>query len=208
MPGPDGRLIHAEIKIGNAVVMITDEMPEMGGKGPQALGGTPVSLMIYSEDSDALSNRAVAASATVRVPMEDAFWGDRWGSGDRSVRAPVVLRDPQEEPASTRDEARHGRVHGQPQATLVRAHTANHQLRRTIRLVSILSVFLAPTSQMFESMPEESPRKASFDGTPPAHLTVTATSPRADRSTSAGQSCCAGFSGSRPYDRSARFRCV
>ena len=55
MPGPDGRLMHAEIKIGNAVVMITDEMPEMGGKGPQALGGTPVSLMIYSEDSDALS---------------------------------------------------------------------------------------------------------------------------------------------------------
>jgi uncharacterized glyoxalase superfamily protein PhnB len=79
MPGPDGRLMHAEIKIGNAVVMLTDEMPEMGGKGPQALGGTPVSLMIYCEDSDALFGRAVAAGATVRMPMEDAFWGDRWG---------------------------------------------------------------------------------------------------------------------------------
>jgi PhnB protein len=79
MPGPDGRLMHAEIKIGNAVVMMTDEMPEMGGKGPQMLGGTPVSLMIYCEDCDVLFNRAVAAGATVRMPIEDAFWGDRWG---------------------------------------------------------------------------------------------------------------------------------
>jgi PhnB protein len=47
MPGPDGRIMHAEIKIGDSVIMLTDEMPEMGGKGPQMLGGTPVSLMIY-----------------------------------------------------------------------------------------------------------------------------------------------------------------
>ena len=79
MPGPDGRIMHAEIKIGDAVVMITDEMPEMGGKGPQTLGGTPVSLMIYCEDCDALFNRAVGAGASVRMPLEDAFWGDRWG---------------------------------------------------------------------------------------------------------------------------------
>jgi PhnB protein len=79
MPGPDGRLMHAEIKIGDAVVMLTDEMPEMGGKGPQALGGTPVGLMIYCEDSDAAFNRAVGAGASVRMPLEDAFWGDRWG---------------------------------------------------------------------------------------------------------------------------------
>jgi uncharacterized glyoxalase superfamily protein PhnB len=79
MPGPDGRLMHAEIKIGDAVVMLTDEMPEMGGKGPQTLGGTPVSLMIYCEDCDALFNRAVGAGASVRMPIEDAFWGDRWG---------------------------------------------------------------------------------------------------------------------------------
>ena len=79
MPGPDGRLMHAEIKIGDAVVMLTDEMPEMGGKGPQALGGTPVSLMIYCEDCDAVFNRAVGAGASVRMPLEDAFWGDRWG---------------------------------------------------------------------------------------------------------------------------------
>jgi PhnB protein len=79
MPGPDGRIMHAEIKIGTSVVMMNDEMPEMGGKGPLTLGGTPVSLMVYCEDSDALFNRAVGAGATVRMPMEDAFWGDRWG---------------------------------------------------------------------------------------------------------------------------------
>ena len=79
MPGPDGRIMHAEIKIGNSVVMVTDEMPEMGGKGPQMLGGTPVSLMIYCEDCDAVFNRAVSLGATVRMPLEDAFWGDRWG---------------------------------------------------------------------------------------------------------------------------------
>ena len=79
MPGPDGRLMHAEIKIGDSVVMLTDEMPEMGGKGPLTLGGTPVSLMIYCKDCDALFNRAVSAGASVRMPLEDAFWGDRWG---------------------------------------------------------------------------------------------------------------------------------
>lgn len=79
MPGPDGRLMHAEIKIGDSIIMMTDEMPEMGGKGPQTLGGTPVSLMIYCDDSDALFNRAVGAGASVRTPLEDAFWGDRWG---------------------------------------------------------------------------------------------------------------------------------
>lgn len=79
MPGPDGRLMHAEIKIGDSVIMLTDEMPEMGGKGPQMLGGTPVSLMIYCEDCDSLFNRAVGAGASVRTPLEDAFWGDRWG---------------------------------------------------------------------------------------------------------------------------------
>jgi uncharacterized glyoxalase superfamily protein PhnB len=79
MPGPDGRLMHAEIKIGDSVVMLTDEMPEMGSQGPQTLGGTPVSLMIYCKDCDALFNRAVSAGASVRMPLEDAFWGDRWG---------------------------------------------------------------------------------------------------------------------------------
>ena len=79
MPGPDGRLMHAEIKIGDSVIMLTDEMPEMGGKGPVTLGGTPVSLMIYCKDCDALFNRAVSAGASVRMPLEDAFWGDRWG---------------------------------------------------------------------------------------------------------------------------------
>jgi uncharacterized glyoxalase superfamily protein PhnB len=79
MPGPDGRLMHAEIKIGNSVIMVTDEMPEMGGKGPHSLGGTPVSMMIYCDDADAVFNRAVGAGATVRTPLEDGFWGDRWG---------------------------------------------------------------------------------------------------------------------------------
>ena len=71
--------MHAEIKIGDGVVMMADEKAEMGGKGPLTLGGTPASLMIYCEDCDALFNRAVSAGASVRMPMEDAFWGDRWG---------------------------------------------------------------------------------------------------------------------------------
>lgn len=76
--GPDGKIMHAEIKIGDSRVMLND--PVMGNKGPKALGGSPASLWIYVDDSDALFNRAVAAGGTVQMPMGDQFWGDRCGA--------------------------------------------------------------------------------------------------------------------------------
>jgi PhnB protein len=76
--GPDGKIMHAELKIGNSRFMVNDAM--MGTKGPQALGGSPASLWLYVDDSDALYNRAVAAGAKVQMPIADQFWGDRAGS--------------------------------------------------------------------------------------------------------------------------------
>ena len=77
--GPDGRVGHAEIKIGNSHIMLADEMPEMGAKGPQTLGGSPVGLCLYVEDVDARYDRAVKAGATVVRPVVDQFYGDRSG---------------------------------------------------------------------------------------------------------------------------------
>ncbi|MFT3917574.1 MAG: VOC family protein [Anaeromyxobacteraceae bacterium] len=77
--GPDGRIMHAEFRIGDRVVMIADEFPEMGSKSPQALGGSPASLLLYVKDVDAAFRRAVDAGAKVTMPLEDQFWGDRYG---------------------------------------------------------------------------------------------------------------------------------
>ena len=76
--GPDGKITHAEIKIGDSRVMMNDVM--MGGRGPNSFGGSPASLWLYVEDSDALFNRAVAAGATVQMPLDNQFWGDRAGA--------------------------------------------------------------------------------------------------------------------------------
>jgi PhnB protein len=78
MPGPNGLLMHAEIKLGDSMVMLSDEMPDMGGKSPTTLGGSTGSLHIYTEDVDAAFQRAVAAGATVQMPPMDMFWGDRY----------------------------------------------------------------------------------------------------------------------------------
>ena len=79
MPGPDGRVMHAEIQIGDSMIMICDEMPEYGTRSPQSLGGTPVSLFLYVPDVDALFQQAVTAGAKVDMPVADQFWGDRYG---------------------------------------------------------------------------------------------------------------------------------
>jgi len=79
IPGPNGRLIHAAVRFGGATIMLVDEMPEWGVMGPKALKGSPVTIHLYTEDADALFNRAVAAGATVKMPLEDQFWGDRYG---------------------------------------------------------------------------------------------------------------------------------
>ena len=75
--GPDGKIMHAEIKIGDSRIMLNDPMM---GQGPLGLGGSPASLWLFVNDSDALYNRAVGAGATVKMPMADQFWGDRAGS--------------------------------------------------------------------------------------------------------------------------------
>ena len=79
-PAPDGKIGHAEIKIGDSPIMLADAYPDMGYNGPKSLGGSPVSLMIYVEDVDAVFNQAVQAGATVKEAVSDKFYGDRIGS--------------------------------------------------------------------------------------------------------------------------------
>jgi PhnB protein len=76
--GPDGKVMHAELKIGDSRIMVNDAM--MGFKGPKDFGGSPASVWLYVENSDALFNRAVNAGAKVQVPIGDQFWGDRGGA--------------------------------------------------------------------------------------------------------------------------------
>ena len=76
--GPDGKVMHAELKIGDSRFMVNDPMP--GSKGPKAYGGSPASMWLFVENSDALFKRAVDAGGTVQMPMEDQFWGDRAGA--------------------------------------------------------------------------------------------------------------------------------
>ncbi|HZV33808.1 MAG TPA: VOC family protein [Verrucomicrobiae bacterium] len=80
MPGPDGRIGHAELKFGDSVVMMADESPEMNAKSPQSLGGTPVSILLYVTDVDATVKKAVAAGAQLTRPVENKFYGDRMGT--------------------------------------------------------------------------------------------------------------------------------
>ena len=79
MPAPGDKIGHAEIKVGDSVVMLADPIAEMGHKSPKALGGSPVTLLIYVEDADATVAGAVAAGAKVTRPLENQFWGDRMG---------------------------------------------------------------------------------------------------------------------------------
>lgn len=79
LPAPDGRLMHAMIRIGDSPVMLVDEMPEWCALGPKALKGSSVTIHLYVEDADAVFARAVKAGAKVVMPLDDAFWGDRYG---------------------------------------------------------------------------------------------------------------------------------
>lgn len=79
MTAPSGGIAHAQIKIGDSVVMLTDENPECGSAGPKTLKGSPVSLYLYFEDADKAFDRVVSAGAKVMMPLADMFWGDRWG---------------------------------------------------------------------------------------------------------------------------------
>ena len=79
LPGPDGRLVHAAVKIGDSTVMLVDEMPEWGALGPKSLKGSPVTIHLYVDDVDAFVARAVKAGAKVTMEVADQFWGDRYG---------------------------------------------------------------------------------------------------------------------------------
>ena len=80
LPGPGGKLGHAEIKIGDSILMMADEMPEMGYRGPKALGGSPVGILLYVDDVARTFEKAVVAGAMVDRPIQDQFYGDRNGS--------------------------------------------------------------------------------------------------------------------------------
>lgn len=77
--GPEGKLMHAAVRIGDSTVMLMDEAPQWGALGPKSLNATPVSLHLYVEDVDAAFARAVDAGATVKMEPADMFWGDRYG---------------------------------------------------------------------------------------------------------------------------------
>jgi PhnB protein len=84
MKGPDGKVMHAELKIGDSIVMLADEFPEFGAVAPESGGSTSMGLHIYVKDVDAAFDQAVKAGAKVEMPVADQFWGDRYGK----------LRDP------------------------------------------------------------------------------------------------------------------
>jgi len=79
VPGPQGKLLHAMIRIGDSAVMLVDEFPDWNSFGPKSLKGSPVTIHLYTQDVDALFKQAVAAGAKIAMPLEDMFWGDRYG---------------------------------------------------------------------------------------------------------------------------------
>jgi PhnB protein len=79
MPGPGGKIGHAEIKIGDSPIMLADEVPGMGFRSPESLGGSPISILLYVEDVDVVFSEALAAGAKVQRPVADQFYGDRTG---------------------------------------------------------------------------------------------------------------------------------
>lgn len=79
MPAPDGRIGHAELQLGDSLIMLSDEWPEMGNRSPKSVGGTPVTLSVYVEDVDEVFGRALKAGASEVRPVETQFYGDRMG---------------------------------------------------------------------------------------------------------------------------------
>ncbi|BBU27647.1 glyoxalase/bleomycin resistance protein/dioxygenase superfamily protein [Caballeronia pedi] len=79
LPGPDGKLMHAMVKIGDSTLMLVDEFPQFGSVGPKELKGSPVTIHLYVEDVDATVKQAESAGAKVTMPVADMFWGDRYG---------------------------------------------------------------------------------------------------------------------------------
>ena len=113
MPDPSGRIGHAELLIGDSVVMLSDEYPEMGVRGPKTLGGSPVMISVYVDDVDAVYDRAVKAGAKAVRPVENQFYGDRSGQfedpfGHRWSVSPHIEDVPPDERAKRAAEAMGG----------------------------------------------------------------------------------------------------
>jgi uncharacterized glyoxalase superfamily protein PhnB len=79
LPGPGGKLMHAMVRIGDSALMLVDAFPQMGALSPKALNGSPVTIHLFVPDTDATMAKAVAAGASVKMPAQDMFWGDRYG---------------------------------------------------------------------------------------------------------------------------------
>lgn len=79
MPGPGGTVMYAELRIGSGVIMMNDEFPEMGARSPLSIGGTAVTITLYVDDADSFMAAAKAAGANETMPVQDMFWGDRYG---------------------------------------------------------------------------------------------------------------------------------
>lgn len=79
MDGPDGKIAHAEIQIGDSIIMTSDQFPQSSAKTPKEVGGTTVTIFLYVEDVDSVVQDAVDAGAAITMPIEDMFWGDRFG---------------------------------------------------------------------------------------------------------------------------------
>jgi PhnB protein len=77
--GPQGKLLHGAVRIGDSTVMLADEFPDWGAFGPKSLKGSPVTIHLYVEDVDSFVTRAAAAGAKIIMPVQDMFWGDRYG---------------------------------------------------------------------------------------------------------------------------------
>jgi PhnB protein len=106
LPGKDGKLMHACVSINGSPVMLADEFPEWGSLSPKTLNGTPVTIHLVVEDADAAAARAVAAGATVKMPVQDMFWGDRYGVVEDPFGHLWSLATPQRETPMTEDELR------------------------------------------------------------------------------------------------------
>ena len=95
---PSGKVGHAEIKIGDSRIMLADEYPEMGSRGPQSFGGSPVSILLYMDDCDKIFSHAIAKGAKIVKPMSDQFYGDRAGTLEGSIRTHLDNCYPQRRP--------------------------------------------------------------------------------------------------------------
>lgn len=123
---PEGGVLHAALLVRGAMFFLCDECPRFGSRGPQALGGTPVTLSLHVHDCDAVFERAVAAGCAVRMPLQDMFWGDRYGvladpfghtwSVSTTVRR--VTEDELQRGAAACAEAMKGELEGCPAASV------------------------------------------------------------------------------------------